>query len=172
MTEKQKNILEAALFLFAKEGYASTSTSKIAKLAGVSEGLIFRHFENKQGLLDALMREAERRLNELFVPILLLEDPKQIITDTLSLPFQVAESDYDFWRLQYILKWEVAYSNPDKMKPILDKLSAAFSALGFAHPEQEAFMLVQVLDSTAIALIRNEIQDKAAYKTFLLSKYN
>ena len=44
MTEKQENILKAALQLFAKEGFYATSTSKVAKLAGVSEGLIFRHF--------------------------------------------------------------------------------------------------------------------------------
>ena len=49
MTEKQKNIVNAALELFAKEGFKSTSTSKVAKKARVSEGLIFRHFKNKDG---------------------------------------------------------------------------------------------------------------------------
>ena len=51
MTDKQEKILQAALELFAKEGFKGTSTNKIAKKAGVSEGLIFRHFENKD--LDA-----------------------------------------------------------------------------------------------------------------------
>ena len=37
MTEKQEKILQAALQLFAKEGYHATSTNKVAKLAGVSE---------------------------------------------------------------------------------------------------------------------------------------
>ena len=45
MTEKQESILQAALKLFATEGYASTSTNKVAKVAGVSEGLIFHHFK-------------------------------------------------------------------------------------------------------------------------------
>ena len=51
MTEKQENILNTALELFAKDGYDATSTSKIAKCAGVSEGLIFRHYGSKDGLL-------------------------------------------------------------------------------------------------------------------------
>jgi len=47
MTEKQERILETALSLFAKDGFSATSTSKVARDAGVSEGLMFRHFENK-----------------------------------------------------------------------------------------------------------------------------
>ena len=49
MTEKQEKIVQSALQLFAQEGYHATSTSKVAKHAGVSEGLIFRHFRNKDG---------------------------------------------------------------------------------------------------------------------------
>ena len=41
MTDKKEKILNAALELFANDGYNVTSTSKIAKTAGVSEGLIF-----------------------------------------------------------------------------------------------------------------------------------
>ena len=54
MTNKKEKILLTALELFANEGFKSVTTSKIAKEAGVSEGLIFRHFENKKGLLNAL----------------------------------------------------------------------------------------------------------------------
>ena len=55
MTEKKQHILESALKLFSKEGYEATSTRSIAQEAGVSEGLIFRHFQNKEGLLKYLL---------------------------------------------------------------------------------------------------------------------
>lgn len=59
MTDKQEKILRAtALDLFANTGYNAASTSKIAQKASVSEGLIFRHCQNKKGLLDALVLEA------------------------------------------------------------------------------------------------------------------
>ena len=45
---KKKIILETALELFSRNGYSTTSTAKIAKTAGVSEGLIFKHYENKK----------------------------------------------------------------------------------------------------------------------------
>ena len=44
MTNKQQKILSSALKLFAKQGFDATSTRSIAQDAGVSEGLIFRHF--------------------------------------------------------------------------------------------------------------------------------
>ncbi|MGG5255256.1 TetR/AcrR family transcriptional regulator [Neobacillus sp. SM06] len=55
MTEKQQRVFEAAISLFAEKGYASTSTSEIAKAAGVAEGTIFRHFGSKENLLFSVI---------------------------------------------------------------------------------------------------------------------
>ena len=38
-------ILQAAGKLFARQGYYGTSTREIARLAGVSENTLFRHFD-------------------------------------------------------------------------------------------------------------------------------
>jgi AcrR family transcriptional regulator len=55
MTEKQRNILEAAIHLFAEKGYNGTTTNEIAKLAGVAEATIFKHYRTKKGLLLQLV---------------------------------------------------------------------------------------------------------------------
>ncbi|MED1421050.1 TetR/AcrR family transcriptional regulator [Bacillus smithii] len=55
LSEKQIKILEAAIEIFAEKGYASTSTSEIAKRAGVAEGTIFRHYKTKKDLLLAIV---------------------------------------------------------------------------------------------------------------------
>ncbi|MCH5585590.1 TetR/AcrR family transcriptional regulator [Shimazuella sp. AN120528] len=55
LTEKQQNILEAAIHLFAEKGYNGTTTSEIAKLAGVAEATIFKHYRTKKGLLLRLV---------------------------------------------------------------------------------------------------------------------
>jgi len=54
-TEKQRKIIEAAIELFSEKGYASTSTSEIAKKAGVAEGTIFRHYRTKKELLMSII---------------------------------------------------------------------------------------------------------------------
>ncbi|MFS0862821.1 TetR/AcrR family transcriptional regulator [Fredinandcohnia sp. 179-A 10B2 NHS] len=50
-TDKQQKIVETAIKMFAEKGYANTSTSEIAKIAGVAEGTIFRHYGTKDNLL-------------------------------------------------------------------------------------------------------------------------
>ena len=173
MTDKQEKILEAALELFASEGYASTPTSMIAKKAGVSEGLIFRHFENKHGLLNALIKEAEERLGQLFGPILFENDPKKVIAKTISMPFMVIDQrEQDFWKLQFILKWQPEYNNPNKMKPLLDKLSRAFADLGYQEPENEASLLSYIIDNISTEILKGNIEPGDQHmKTFLLKKY-
>ncbi|MFJ8521285.1 TetR/AcrR family transcriptional regulator [Bacillus cereus] len=53
--ERQMRILEAAVDMFGEKGYASTSTSEIAKRAGVAEGTIFRYYKTKKDLLLAVV---------------------------------------------------------------------------------------------------------------------
>ncbi|PWC52657.1 TetR/AcrR family transcriptional regulator [Azospirillum sp. TSO22-1] len=47
-------ILDAALPLFARKGFAATTTKEIAQAAGVSEALIFKHFPSKASLYEAI----------------------------------------------------------------------------------------------------------------------
>lgn len=54
-TEKQQKIVEAAVKMFAEKGYSNTSTSEIAKAAGVAEGTIFRHYGTKDNLLLSII---------------------------------------------------------------------------------------------------------------------
>ncbi|MEB3356692.1 MAG: TetR/AcrR family transcriptional regulator [Synechococcales bacterium] len=49
--ETQDRILDAAQRLFARRGYAGTTTRDLAHAAGVAEGTLFRHFENKKSIL-------------------------------------------------------------------------------------------------------------------------
>jgi AcrR family transcriptional regulator len=171
MTDKQEKILHAALELFSNEGYNATSTSKIGKKAGVSEGLIFRHFTNKQGLLDAIIKDAESRIAEIMMPILTETDAKTVLRKTIELPFGVKESEYDFWRLQFKLKWEVAYNNPQKMQPLLDKLSWAFEVLAYENPDLEAILLNQIIESISSEILKGNLKEQEKYKSFLLLKY-
>jgi len=53
LTEKQWNILKAALTIFLEKGYSAATTSEIARAAGVAEGTIFRHFKTKKDILLA-----------------------------------------------------------------------------------------------------------------------
>jgi AcrR family transcriptional regulator len=53
--ERRKAIVEAAMPLFARNGFAGTTTREIARAAGVSEALLFQHFPSKAALYQAIV---------------------------------------------------------------------------------------------------------------------
>ena len=54
MPPGKKKTLEAAIKLFAKQGYNGTSTLQIAKEAGVSQATVFKYFKTKEDLLYSI----------------------------------------------------------------------------------------------------------------------
>ena len=48
--ERKQAIVEAALPLFARKGFAETTTKELAQAAGVSEPLLYKHFPSKEAL--------------------------------------------------------------------------------------------------------------------------
>lgn len=171
MTDKKENIIKTALSLFANEGFNAVSTSKIAKEAAVSEGLIFRHFVNKKGLLNAIMKDTEVRISQVFAVVLFETNPEEVIRKTIELPFSIAEKEYSFWKLQFKLKWEDEYYNPNKMKPVFEKLTWAFEQLEYKTPDQEAELLNHIIESISIHMIRNGRESQRHLKALLLKKY-
>ncbi|MEL7006760.1 MAG: helix-turn-helix domain-containing protein [Bacteroidota bacterium] len=172
MTEKQENIIKAALQLFATEGYHATSTSKVAKQAKVSEGLIFRHFGNKEGLLQAIVNQGMERAKQLFADIVFETDPREVIRKTLEMPFSIRGEEYEFWRLQFKLKWELKHFDDSKMESMTLALVNAFKKLGYENPEEEAELLKIILDGTSAAILKGVILDKEAILNLQKSKYS
>jgi TetR/AcrR family transcriptional regulator, transcriptional repressor of aconitase len=48
--QRKAAIVQAALPLFARQGYAETTTKDLARAAGVSEPLLYKHFPSKEAL--------------------------------------------------------------------------------------------------------------------------
>jgi len=55
-------ILDAALELFAERGYHGTTVPSVMDRAGVGGGSLYRLFESKEALVNAVFREAKSRL--------------------------------------------------------------------------------------------------------------
>ena len=65
MSTKEK-ILEAALSLFAENGYDGTSVEQIANIVGIKAPSLYKHFKGKEDILNALIDSAEARYEEMF----------------------------------------------------------------------------------------------------------
>src|SRR4051812_19899096 len=54
--ERRRAIVDAALPLFGRKGFAGTTTKEIAETAGISEALLFKHFPTKGALYQEILR--------------------------------------------------------------------------------------------------------------------
>src|SRR5437660_1357533 len=54
--ERRRRIVDAAVPLFARKGFAGTTTKEIAEAALVSEALVFKHFPSKAALYEEILR--------------------------------------------------------------------------------------------------------------------
>lgn len=63
--KRREQLLDSAADLFATHGYARATTSQLARAAGVTEPIIYRHFDSKRALFVALIeRTGEDTLRE------------------------------------------------------------------------------------------------------------
>ncbi len=60
--DKAEQILEATLPLFVERGFYGTSVPEIAARAGVGAGTIYRYFDSKEALVNALFRKCKAAL--------------------------------------------------------------------------------------------------------------
>ncbi|HLL22108.1 MAG TPA: TetR/AcrR family transcriptional regulator [Kofleriaceae bacterium] len=61
VTDKREAILVAALGLFVERGFWGTAVPEIAERAGVGAGTIYRYFESKEALVNAIYRMEKHR---------------------------------------------------------------------------------------------------------------
>ncbi len=64
--EKRKKIIDAGYQLFCEKGYHNTNTAEIAKLAGVSTGIVYNYFKDKK---DIFMEVIDLYENNITAPM-------------------------------------------------------------------------------------------------------
>ena len=62
--DRRSQILDAALVCFAKRGFHQTSMHDISAEAGISVGLIYRYFENKEAVISAMANRHKKEISE------------------------------------------------------------------------------------------------------------
>src|SRR6516165_3912881 len=74
--DRKRQLLAHAKHLFVTLGYQNTTTEKIARAAGISEPVLYRHFESKKALfLEVLQEVREATLNRWYSETAELTDP-------------------------------------------------------------------------------------------------
>ena len=75
--DRREQIMEAALRVFSKKGYAHSSNKDIAREAGITAGLIYHYFESKEALLKTIFEERSPQRILRSLPENILDQPPE-----------------------------------------------------------------------------------------------
>jgi len=64
--QRKQQLIGVAVQVFARGGYSGTTTAEIARAAGVTEPILYRHFKNKAELFVAIVHSVSRSTVEHF----------------------------------------------------------------------------------------------------------
>ena len=114
----QSRILQAAMSLFMRRGYARTSVTQIAQKAGVSRAAVFWHFSDKDSLFRAAAKQfvvpfregLGRRLNHL--------EPSKRIIELINYYEQFVEQNRP--NIVAFVNWVL--ESPEQSGPMRDEL--------------------------------------------------
>ena len=123
--EKRRQILDAAVRVFARSGYHSCRVGDITEEAGVAHGLLYHYFKSKDEVLEAVFRDAWGDVLEAFRGI---EDSDETPREQLG---HVAAILLRSWRrdpdLVRVLVREIGRSPQVQTK--VDELGHAFTTI-------------------------------------------
>lgn len=108
-SDVRRQVLEAALVVFAQKGFDGASMDDIASAAGFTKGALYSNFASKDGLFLALMDQQVTRRISLIDNLLAVDaiDPAHV-GDALT---EAALSDRD-WQLLFFEYWARAVRDP------------------------------------------------------------
>lgn len=164
---KKEIILETALHLFAERGYEATPTSLIAKEAGVSEGLVFKHYQSKVHLLEEVVKAGYRRITDKSGSLVVEGDPMKLIEHVLDMPEKLVEEERDFWLMQFrLVDEEISQKHHARYThSVMQKLVESFKKLGYEEPELESEVLMLMVEGLWRLFLTNG--DKDHFKRIL-----
>ena len=158
---RRQEILLAALELFSKEGYHSTSIAGIARNANISKGLIYNYFQSKEDLLKTIITkglgEMEQYLKRPDNRTMVKDDLVRLIDDV----FEMLIKSREFWRL-----FTSIIVQPDVMEIISKELRGVTNAMvnlmkeylqqtGSRAPLEDAYILGALFDGISLNFIIN-----------------
>src|ERR1700704_1161976 len=125
--DKRRVILEAAVRVFARQGFHTCRVSDIADQAGVAYGLVYHYFSSKEEILDTLFLD---RWDVMLLAIAEADASERQPRDKL---FAIASFIVDSYR-----------HDPELMKVIIVEVTRAANSFGQTHLDKirEAYDLI------------------------------
>ena len=157
---RRRQIMDAALELFASEGYSHCSISQLAEHAGISKGLMYNYFKSKKALLVSIIEEGMAEIMSLVDPNhdedFESEEVESFIRDT----FKNIHKNVQFWILfiNVVLQPPVKESLDGKpFNSIMDRFAPRllkyFDKMGYEDPMLEILTFSAMIEGYGVLLV-------------------
>ncbi len=104
------SIIDAALKVFCRRGYAATSLEEIAAEAGVTRGAVYHHFDGKVGLYDAVIEAKTMGARALMDGIDPAASVPHSLKALLARALALLEEDAEYRMVQDLVLFKTAYA--------------------------------------------------------------
>ncbi|WP_258105416.1 TetR/AcrR family transcriptional regulator [Marinoscillum sp. MHG1-6] len=172
-----RKILDASLELFGTTGYENTSIAQIAKVAGVSKGLIYNYFESKEAVLKVLIEDLTA-IGDQMMADLFDEDPKQTLKNIFRMIFRWLRDHEKMNRLIFGMTLHVDRFDfvhelaTTKMKGYVELLEQLLQQIGMEDYKTEARILSTIFDGIGVQyLVIKEDYPLDEIEEMLIKKY-
>lgn len=151
-----EKIQSAAITLFAQKGFAATGVQDIADEAGISVGLLYRHYKTKEELFNELVNYAVGGLNALVNLIMSDIQPREIIEQFVNEIYNDMTNSMDFSNMLTLMT-QAVYTNTAVTQRVMEADARLLTSietlikkgqqLGQFHPGDPAEMATLFLSS-------------------------
>ncbi len=154
-----EQILQAALELFARQGFHNTSISAIAQKAKVSKGLLYNYFEGKDDLLKHIIVHAMDTGTEIMDAHVEDQSPLLRLEGIIDDVFANVTQNPEYWKLIMALSMKEdimqRYESLVKGQQVknLDQFITLLTEVGAEDPVQEAMFFAAALDGVLLHFI-------------------
>jgi len=130
----REKLLDAALMVFSKKGYAVATLDDIAGEAGVTRGALYWHFKGgKPGVFQALIKERSRGVEGIMAEILRSgRSPMKKLEDLMIRLLEYMEEDTDYRAVQEVMMFKTEML-PELASGMEEKYAAQRQSLDLAE---------------------------------------
>jgi AcrR family transcriptional regulator len=166
-------VLDAALPLFADDGYDAVSMQAIADAAGVSKPVLYSCFASKEELFEELLRREERKLSQLVEDSVPAPDApggkEDFLRDGLAALLRAVVAEPEAFRVIYLQR--SGENRIERGREHWEQRMAEVLATWTALPDRETALLGRLLVATAELGFRVQLEEPGQWEPDALAAY-